>query len=233
MRWPGSGFVVLAVIVCDAASARAQAKRGQQLEGWGEAIDPAGDCRLALASRSLLIEVPGTKHDLFGEAGDQTAPRVVRACDGDFIFQVKLAGNITHSGQRTSPQSLAYHGAGLLIWKDAREYIRLERAAIVRTDGKPQHYANFELHRDNDIAVSRSIPIPDHDTYLRLERRRDRVHALVSVDGYRWAGLDPIAAKLPRDVTIGFVAVNTSTDPLKVTFSELEVYRDEARRPTP
>jgi regulation of enolase protein 1 (concanavalin A-like superfamily) len=233
MRRLAVGLALVAAFACTGSDARAQARPNPSLAGWGEAINPARDCRIALAAGSLLIEVPGTLHGSFSDVGPQAAPRVMRSCDGDFVAQVKLSGNVSHAGQRTSPQGLAYHGAGLVLWRDPQAYIRFERAAIVRQGGEVTHYANYELHRDGRVAVSKALRIPDEDTYLRLERRDDRIFALVSNDGCHWSCLDPISEKFPREVKLGFAAVNTSTDPLKVAFSNLEIFKREAQPANP
>jgi regulation of enolase protein 1 (concanavalin A-like superfamily) len=197
--------------------------------GWGQAVDPDGDCRISADGPRLTIAVPGTRHDLVAEAGEMNAPRVLGDTAGDFIAQVKVAGNIRHAGRRTSDQSLAYHGAGLLLWQDGRTYVRLERAAIVREDGGVVHYANFELRKDGRLDQGGGVEIPDRATYLRLERRGRRVIGAVSEDGVRWSWLKPIAADLAAEVKLGVAAVSTSSDPLTAEFSELEVYRKEKR----
>src|SRR4051812_23154191 len=55
------------------------------IEGWGDVIDPEGDCRVGLEKGTLTIAVPATSHDLSVEAGNMKAPRVLRGVDGDFI----------------------------------------------------------------------------------------------------------------------------------------------------
>ena len=105
------------------------------LKGWGEAIDPDGDCRIGLDEDKVTISVPPTRHDLSVEVGDVNSPRVLRNIEGDFIVQVKVSGNFRHSGKSTSIEYAAYQGGGLLLWQDRRNYIRLERAVIVDEDG--------------------------------------------------------------------------------------------------
>jgi regulation of enolase protein 1 (concanavalin A-like superfamily) len=157
------------------------------------------------------------------------APRVLRSIDADFIVQAKVSGNLRHVGRRTSGLSVAYHGAGFLIWQNAGNYVPLERAGLVREDGRTVHFANFELHGNGEVVV-KSMEIPDKDTYLRLERRGDRASALVSPDGSHWSCFDPIGARLSREVKLGVAAISTSTEPLKVVFSELELYTGEPKR---
>ncbi|HEY2158044.1 MAG TPA: hypothetical protein VGH33_20615, partial [Isosphaeraceae bacterium] len=128
---------------------------------------------------------------------------------------------------------LAYHGAGLIVWIDEKTYLRLERAAVVRPESKVIHYANFELRRDAEIVSSVGLRLSDQDTYLRLERRGDRIYGLFSADGYRWSSFEPLAVNLPKDVKFGVAAINTSTDPLKAVFSDLDVFKSEPKRATP
>ncbi len=209
---------------------RPQARPNASIIGWGEAIDPDSDCQIrAVGGGALSIFVPGTKHDLSAETGEMNAPRVLRKIDGDFIVQAKVSGNVQHTGNRTSKRTLAYHGAGLILWKDDQTFVRLERAGIVRQDDRVLHYAHLQLCLGGRIAGNRSIQIPDRDAFLRLERRGNRVYGQVSADGVRWTGFDPFEVSLPRELKLGVTAVSTSTDPLNVTFSDLEVFRGEPK----
>jgi regulation of enolase protein 1 (concanavalin A-like superfamily) len=198
------------------------------IEGWGEVIDPDGDCQVNLDKGTLTIAVPATKHDLSVEAADMKAPRVLRDVEGDFIAQVKVSGNVRHTGARLSDDYLAYHGAGLLLWVDGQTYVRLERAAVVQENGEVIHYANFELRREGKVASSHSMEIPDQETYLRLERQGERVVGSVSEDGIQWTAFEPLAIGLAKSVKLGVAAINTSTDPFKAEFSEAGLYRKEA-----
>jgi regulation of enolase protein 1 (concanavalin A-like superfamily) len=205
----------------------AKAGPPRSVDGWGEVGDPAGDCQIRLDKKKLTIAIPGTKHDLSAELGDVTAPRVLREIEGDFIAQLKVAGNVSHAGQALVDRYLPYHGAGLLLLVDGRTYVRFERAAIARPDGGGAHYANFEARKEGRRASASTARLPDVDTYLRLERRGGQLIASVSEDGLRWAPLKPISVELPRRVKLGVVAVNTSSDPFKAEFSEWDVFIKE------
>jgi regulation of enolase protein 1 (concanavalin A-like superfamily) len=195
--------------------------------------DPKGDCPSSVNNGVLSIAVPAKNHSLCAETGEMDAPRFLNPISGDFIAQVRIAGNVSHRGKTTSSRFGAYHGAGLLAWQDARTYLRFERAAVIRSDGQALHYANLELRREAKVVSSVGLRIPDQDTFLRLERRGVLTYALVSTDGYRWTSLEPLDAGLTRDIQLGVVAINTSTEPLNVIFTGLEVFKSQARRPTP
>src|SRR5689334_266420 len=106
-------------------------KAAQVLAGWGEAVDPEGDCRFDLdtATGALTIVVPGKTHILSAELRHMKlgAPRVLADARGDFEAKVRVAGAIKPSGAATLPRYAPYHGAGLLIWQDRDNYVRLER----------------------------------------------------------------------------------------------------------
>jgi regulation of enolase protein 1 (concanavalin A-like superfamily) len=149
-----------------------------------------------------------------------------------FIAQIKISGKVRHTGNPTSEQVLAYHGAGLLLWQDERTYIRLERASVVQEEAGAVHYANFEF-RQNGKRVdveNTAIRISDQDAYLRLERRGDRVFGSVSNDGVRWMSFDPYVVNLLAELRLGVAAINASTEPYKAEFDEFEVFlKKEAR----
>ena len=197
------------------------------LEGWGQPVDPVGDCRIRMEAGKLKIDVPGKKHDLTVETGDMSAPRVLREIDGDFIAQVMVSGNIRHEGQRTSDRFLAFHGAGIVLWLSDQTYIRLERAGVRLQDGNFTHYALFEFRKDGRMSEASDMEIPDRDTYLRIERRGNHIYGLASPDGITWGSCTPIAVSLPKEVRVGVAAINTSSEALKVEFSDFDVFKKE------
>jgi regulation of enolase protein 1 (concanavalin A-like superfamily) len=212
------------------ASSVAREKSGRLIEGWGEVVDPSGDCKFRGDGGKLTITVPGTHHDLSVEADNMAAPRVLREVEGDFVARLKVGGDVRHKGERTSDRYLAYHGAGLLLMKDLSTYIRLERAYVVGEDGDV-HYANFELRKDGARADSRERMIPDRATYLRLERRDNLIHGAMSEDGDKWDEFDPIEVELPAKLKLGVAAINTSTEPFEAVLEGLKVGKPEGAKP--
>ena len=141
---------------------------------------------------------------------------------------MEISGKVAHQGERTSPQYLAYHGAGILVWKDDRTYIRLERAGLINADGQFVHYLNFELRRDGQVASGGGINVPDKPTFLRLARRGNKFNAAYGPDGKQWTELEPLEVDLPLEVKVGVAAVNTSTEAFDAQFDKFAVVRTKA-----
>jgi regulation of enolase protein 1 (concanavalin A-like superfamily) len=199
-------------------------KPGRWLEGWGDVRDPAGDCKVEQKGGKLTIRIPGKPHDLSAELNQVNAPTVLGEVDGDFIAEVRVTGPVRPGGRALNPQRPPYNGAGLLVWVDAKTFLRLERASILR-QGQPAPYVNFELRQDGKMASSFGAGIPDQDASLRLERRGDQLRAYVSPDGERWSPLKPLTAALPEHLSVGVAAVNTASDPFTANLEGFAVFQ--------
>jgi regulation of enolase protein 1 (concanavalin A-like superfamily) len=194
----------------------------RSLDGWGDAFDPKCDCVFELEGQTLTISVPGSLHDLSAEAGDLSAPRVLRSARGDFMASVTVAGMVRPGGQMAGKRFYPYHGAGLLVWQDSNHYVRLERAAVLR-GSQALSYVNFEQRRGGRMASSKGTPIPDEPVILRLERVGARLFASFSPDEKRWTPLPEMALDFVPDLKVGIAAVNTATDPFKAEFVGLSI----------
>ena len=203
----------------------ADEKEGREIRGWGKVTDPDGDCEIKATDGGVSLKLPGSPHDFAAELQLQNSPRVLASMEGDFIAEVKVSGEFKPGETSKIEGRRAYQGAGLLLVKDKSNYISLHRGSVY-LDDHVRHYANFELRQNGEMAVSLfEIEIPDGDTYLRLERRGDRVFGSASSDGVQWKTYDPITLKLPKVVEFGVLGVNSSDVPMKVAFQDLEIFR--------
>jgi regulation of enolase protein 1 (concanavalin A-like superfamily) len=192
--------------------------------GWGDFYDPEGDCKIQESGGLLQIDVPGTLHDLSVEQGKLGAPRVLAPVEGDFALEVSVVGRVQPASERASGYALPYHGAGLLIWLDRDNYIRFERAAILRGQ-QPFYYVNLEQRRYADVTVSKGTATPGGPISLRLERSGSSITAAYKPEGQEWVTI-PIVLSVRRwgaSLKAGVVAVNTSTDPLAAEFRNLRI----------
>jgi regulation of enolase protein 1 (concanavalin A-like superfamily) len=195
---------------------------GRDLAGWGLAIDPGKDCQFRPEAKFLSIEVPGTLHDLHPDTGILNAPRVVRTVEDDFVVTVKVSGDFQPGGKSTNPRGVPYNGAGILIWSDSDNFIRLERAAMLR-NGKIATYVAFEERESGFRGAVHNEAFQGGTCLLRLERKGSRILGGISVDGSSWKELQPIDTVWPAKLKVGLAAINSSTEPFAVKFEDYEL----------
>jgi hypothetical protein len=217
------------MVMSTAALVLAQgADSGKSIEGWGRPEDPLGDCRIHLEGKSLVIEVPGKLHDLVADMGVVNAPMVLDDVERDFIVGVKVAKAGRADGESTSGYSLPYQGAGLLLWKDRDNYIRLERASMLR-GREVLTYINFGGIANGNRTGGHAVQCPEGPVALRLEKRKDRVLGSISVDGTSWSYLPPVTATGRGPWKVGVTAVNSASVPLRAELEDFVIF--EARPP--
>jgi regulation of enolase protein 1 (concanavalin A-like superfamily) len=194
-----------------------------------DVIDPDGDCDVVLnreVNRATIL-VPGTAHLLSAELGRMNAPRILGDIQGDFAIRLQVMGTSHPGGKATTSQYAPYHGAGILLWQDPENYVRLEIAADLRK-GKVFPYANFELRQAGSLAVSRGLKIEDGSSHLRLERHGNEIRGAFSPDGDHWTLFSPMIVDFKDRLKVGVVAVNSASKPLKAGFEELQITRKPA-----
>ena len=113
-------------------------------------------------------------------------------------------------------------GAGLLVWLDSNDYVRLERAAI-RQGENVITYVNFEQRRGGRLISSQSSQVPDQPLTLRLERRGAVLTGSFRAGDAPEKRLPEMKIDDPAEVKVGVVAVNVASDPFEPEFSKLDV----------
>jgi regulation of enolase protein 1 (concanavalin A-like superfamily) len=200
----------------------------QWIKGWGTVADPEKDCGFESMDDRLTIRVPGTPHNLVADSGQLNAPTVLSPDRGEFIATVKVNGSVQPGPDTAIADDLPYNGAGLLLWVDQDNYIRLERAGMVR-QGEFITYVNFEHFGAGRRTYSKGRRVQNMPTLLRLERRGGTIYAYASQDGVNWFSFPPLVVTLPDELKLGVAAVNTSTKPFTAELENLSVFKRESR----
>src|SRR5439155_4393214 len=138
------------------------------------------------------------------DTGKLNAPRVMQPVEGDFLVTVKVTGDFQPGGTCTNPnpKAIPYNGAGILIWSDADNFIRLERGAVLR-GGKVGTFVAFEEREGGYRGAVHNQGIPAGTCYLRLERKGSRIHGAISADSSAWKRLQPIDTVWPAKLKVG------------------------------
>ena len=162
------GLSIVLLGCADVAIAQAS-KKPTLIPEWGEVISPPKGFKYKAQDDGLKLTLPSAAHDLSIEINRMNAPRLLQGVQGDFSIQVKVSG-VTHPGnQSVIPGRKPFCGAGLLIWQNERNYIRLERAALLN-GGVLSTYASWELRQNAQFVRQgreNEMPLTSADSWLR------------------------------------------------------------------
>jgi len=195
------------------------------IDGWGQLIDPDGDCRFDVGKDSVVVTFGPGPHELDAEIGRMNSPRIVRSLSGDFSVSTVVAGDLP-----LPELPRAYISGGLVLMQDQHNYIRLERASFIR-NGTKSYYTNFEQRIDSkrtrmglfaDFALQ-----ADQAVELRLEVRDGTVRGLVRHGGDAWHEMGTAKINPGATLLAGVSGVKTIPDEVKVTFSRFHVRQED------
>lgn len=194
---------------------------------WGTFVDPLRQAEARELEDGVLIWVPPGLYDLSVEVGRTTAPRLLRPVEGDFVAEVDVGKVSEALGRRNPSERRGFHGAGLLLWMDGQNYVRLE-SATYREGGimGSVRYVLFEQRAGGELVGgldSGRFALKDAPTSLRLERRGTELRAFARQGNEAWREVGRKEVVLPRVVHIGVAAVNTAGSRLPATFRNFRV----------
>ena len=155
-----------------------QAQANPARKSWTDIVDPDGDRKVELDEREnrLMMIVPGKTHLLSCRGRSHECCRVLRDINGDFDVNVRVSGTNHPGGKATTTLYPPYHGAGILLWQDSRNYVRLEIATDLN-HGKARPYVNFEYRKDgapwNSQEAYQTMMAFRANIRLKRPRRRD------------------------------------------------------------
>src|SRR5262249_60356011 len=86
----------------------------------------------------------------------------------------------------------------------------------------PEQYRDGELQETTPRGTLDEF-FKGKSTWLKLERRKDKVTASYSHDGKEWTEAKQITVELPNKLHIGVAAVNTSAQAFSVEFEGIKI----------
>jgi hypothetical protein len=200
------------------------------LAAWGQVVDPNGDCTITENDGKLTIKVPGTLHDLNpGETDPKkrnTAPRVLREVQGDFVLTVKVTADWKPGNKLPSATTQPYNGAGLLVWGSNLDFVRLERNVWVSPKGRFSYRTPIycvQGRPSNQFRSGRDEFFKGRSTWLKVERTGEKITTSISHDGKEWTETAVLTTKFPESVRVGVEAINSSDKEFVVEFEEFKI----------
>ena len=140
-----------------------------------------------------------------GSGGDMSAPRLLMRVPGDFAIETRM---------RITPQ-LREHG-GLLIWKNANRFLRLEKTSgphAFRGDVRFERHVGRSFNLRGRGAGLRNV----RELFLRLERRGNQFSSFASADGIQWKSCGQTNVGMGEAVDVGLHALCPGNIPPTLT----------------
>jgi regulation of enolase protein 1 (concanavalin A-like superfamily) len=230
----------IAVLTClfpVLSAAWSEEKKPQEIKNWGTVVNPASDCKVTQKEGMVTIVVPGTHHDLnpTPRFNNLLAPRVLREVEGDFVVQVKVIPfPIPAAKTASSKAGISFVGAGLLVWQDEKNFLRLMRAGNGESDSS---FSSVELFRDGEFAGSGLTTKinREKESYLRITRAGNTFTLAVSADNKEWTVIRPNRmlnlknVELTAKLRVGIIAVNATDKEFAPRFEELSVEKKDKK----
>lgn len=184
-------------------------KQGQEInfgdglpKGW-EKIDPEKEnpSEFEIWDGILRLKIPSGK-DLYGE--NRTAPRLLRSVTGNFEIETRV---------KFSPKQ-DYQGAGILVYSNDSNYLRLERCyggtgggeSGIRLDSRED-----EIY--DPIATPDKFPTNAGEVELKIRRiGKDFIGFWREVGKSQWIEVGKVTTNYPETVQVGLIGINTADD---------------------
>ncbi|HEY0461175.1 MAG TPA: DUF1349 domain-containing protein [Pyrinomonadaceae bacterium] len=161
-------------------------------------------------SGALHIDIP-TGKDLYGET--RTAPQLLKAITGDFEIETRV---------RFDPND-TYQGAGLLVFRNDNNYIRLERG--FGGVGSEKSGIRFDKREDEiyePIATQERFPTAAKEVELKIRRTGREFTAFWRLPEGEWKEVGKYPSSYPETVQVGLIACNTAAE-IPVEFAYIKL----------
>jgi regulation of enolase protein 1 (concanavalin A-like superfamily) len=213
-----------------AAGARSSAL-APSFAALGELVDQARNCKSSRDADSLTIEIPAGVHLLSDEINVKNAPMALTPVEGDFLAQVRVPSTMLPGTDPAKYKGkvlpFTYQGAGLVLWVDRNNYIRLERVAKSKKGrATVSSEVLVEVCKNGKPAGYFYATIPDGPLFVRVVRLNGGIHCMFGPDGRRWVSLKKLAVPFPDKAQIGLTASNASKEALSARFEQFVLITD-------
>jgi len=202
----------------------------------------ADECQLAKDAREhkSTITLPPKVFSLSPKVTNRqrkpihNAPRAMTEVEGDFLAYVQVNGDIDPGLDATTDARghklpFSFQGAGLLLYQDKDNFVRLERACMAERASLVRELL-VEVVRGGTEFDYYYIALPGDPSApldLFLIRRKGRVTCLFSYDGRTLLAFRDFSLDYPDRITIGLTASNLSKKPFTAKFSDFVLLDDK------
>lgn len=179
--------------------------------GW-KLVDPDAPApsKMSFVGEKLVLTIPSGK-DLFGE--NRTAPRVLTAIAGDFQIETRV---------EIDPKE-DYQGAGLIIFQDDENYVRLERAFGGTGGGESGIRMDVRTPTEyKPLSTPGDVPTSAGEVDLKIIRKGNVITAFWRLnEEAEWKEAGAYEAALSDSLLVGLIGCNTASE-IKAGFSYIK-----------
>jgi hypothetical protein len=206
----------------------------------------ADECQLTKDTREhkSTISMPGKVFSLSPSVTNSrrrpmhNAPRAMAEVEGDFLAYVEVNGDIdpgidliTITDPRGVRASLAFQGAGLLLYQDKDNFLRLERACMAQGASQVRELL-VEVVRGGREFDYHYIALPGDPRApldLFVMRQNGRIKCMFSHDSRSLLAFRDFSLDYPDKIKIGLTASNLSKKPFTAKFSDFVLLDDKLK----
>jgi S1-C subfamily serine protease len=152
------------------------------------------------------------------------APSALTKVDGEFVASVQISndfdpGSTTIASASGRKFPITFQGAGLLIWQDPKNFIRLERCKGSDGNIGQIHRILVEIYKDGrEVGLYYSKPIPERPVLLAAHRKGTSIQLLFAEPPNKLTVFKEVALDFENSVMVGLAASNLSKQPLTAKF---------------
>ena len=167
----------------------------------------------------FALRIPSNK-DLYGD--NRSAPRLVKAVTGDFQIESRVNFDPTED----------YQGAGLLIYVDRINYLRLERSFGGLREGGSGIRMDVRMQdRYESLTTPGEVPTTSKSVELKITRRGNVFTSYWRQnENAEWREIEEFVSTFPNTVLAGVLGCNTSSE-IAVVFSNIKLLPQPVTNP--
>ena len=177
---------------------------------WIDPDNKYNPTKYDLKTGVLRIDLP-TGKDMFGET--RTSPQLLKAVSGDFELETKVNFDPKES----------YQGAGILVFRNDSNYLRLERG--FGGVGGGNNGVRFDKREDEiyePVATQEQFPTDAKTVELKMRRVGNEFTAFWRLPDGVWKEVGKYNSSYPETVQVGLIACNTAQElPLEFAYIKL------------
>lgn len=161
-------------------------------------FDPVGDANFDLNAQPSFIRISTPSNNDIAPFSNYDAPRLVRQVSGNFDIKTLV---------RFDPQN-DYQGAGILIWQDDDNFLRVERAYGGFNGGQSGIRFDKEVNGSyGTVSGPESHPTVAKEVELRVKREGDQFTAYWRERGDSWQEIGTTSLQFTSKIDVGLAVV--------------------------